>query len=114
MEQRRFERVAVNHGAELSFRAENLVATEAAQARDLSLGGVRVGASRWFPEQSIVKLELRLPSDTVTVLGSIKYAVARDGFPPFDLGIKFIGLDDDESDRILRSLSAIGGTSDNT
>ncbi|MDH4099317.1 MAG: PilZ domain-containing protein [Nitrospirota bacterium] len=106
VEQRRFERVVVNHEAELSFRAENLVTTEAAYARDLSMGGARVGAQSCFPVESIVKLELRLPSDTVTVLGSVRYAVACKGSHPYDLGIKFIGLDNDEAERIYQAISS--------
>lgn len=104
-EKRRHERVKMNQIAKISYRTENTVLTEAVETQDISLGGVKIASGNEYPLTSIVKLEIHLPDDTVTVLGAVRYVSLRGGHPPFDLGIKFIGLNEDESDKLKRAIS---------
>lgn len=106
-EKRRHERVRMKQVAKVSYRTESTVLTEAVETQDISLGGVRIAGGTEYPLTSIVKIEIHLPDDTVTVLGAVRYVAERKELPPFDLGIKFIGLNEDESDKLKRAISRI-------
>lgn len=106
-EKRRHERVAMKQKVAISYHTETAVVTEEVHTRDLSVGGAKIASGSEYPLTSIVKMEIHLPDDTVTVLGSVRYVCERNEPPPFDLGIKFIGLNEDESDKLKRAVSRI-------
>ncbi len=115
-EKRYFVRINANFVVSYYVYPGHIARTDMTLTRNVSLGGICFTTDKHFPPGTILHITLRLPKvkKLIEVLGEVMYVKQEKNKKLlFDIGIKFVQVNEDDLHAIERTITACASSNTN-